>query len=138
MSAPIVLGYDGSEHAEAALAKAAELARAGGAPVVVVFAYYVSPLGGGDVRDYKQALERVAGEQTDKALAALEAAGVSATAQHVSGRPGEAIVAVAGDVGAGMIVVGSPSRGPLTAAFLGSVVLDLVQRSPVPLLVVPV
>ena len=71
MSAPIVLGYDGSEHAEAALAKAAELARAGGAPVVVVFAYYVSPLGGGDVRDYKQALERVAGEQTDKALAAL-------------------------------------------------------------------
>ncbi len=136
--APIVLGFDGSEHSEAALAKTIELAHAGGAPVVVVFAYYISPLGGGDVRDYKQALEQVAGEQTDKALAALEAAGIPATVQHVSGKPGEAIVAVAGEVGAGMIVVGSQSRGPLTAAFLGSVVLDLVQRSPVPVLIVPV
>ena len=138
MSAPIVLGFDGSDHARAALAKTIELARATGAPVVVVFAYYISPLGGGDVRDYKQALERVAEHETSRAVADLEAAGIAASAVHVSGKPGEAIVAVAAEVDAGMIVVGSPSRGPLTAAFLGSAVLDLVQRSPVPLLIVPV
>ena len=138
MSAPIVLGFDGSEHARAALAKTIELATATSAPVVVVFAYYISPLGGGDVRDYKAALEKVATHETARAVADLEEAGISATARHVSGKPGEAIVAVATEVGAGLIVVGSPSRGPLTAAFLGSVVLDLVQRSPVPLLVVPV
>jgi nucleotide-binding universal stress UspA family protein len=37
-----------------------------------------------------------------------------------------------------MIVVGSPKRGPLASAVLGSVVLSLAQRSPVPLLVVPI
>ncbi len=106
--------------------------------LLVATSYYISPLGGGDVRDYKEALEKVATKETSRALDDLGAAGISATAQHVSGRPGEAIVAVATEVGAAMIVVGSPSRGPLTAAFLGSVVLDLVQRSPVPILVVPV
>lgn len=137
MSDTIVLGFDGSEQAKAALAETARIAGERGAAVVVVFAYYISPLGGGDVRDYKAALEKVAAHETARAVADLEEAGVSATARHVSGKPAEAILAVAEEVGARMIVVGSTSQSALAAALLGSVVLHLVQRSPVPVLVVP-
>ena len=37
-----------------------------------------------------------------------------------------------------MIVVGTVGENPITGAILGSVVLRLVQRSPLPVLVVPV
>ena len=134
---PIVLGYDGSDQARAALAEAARIANADGADVIVVFAYYISPLGGGDVRDYKAALERVAEQETRRALVDLEAAGIRATARHVSGKPADAILEVAEETGARMIVVGSGSRGALASALLGSVVMNLAQRATVPLLLVP-
>jgi len=134
---PILLGYDGSEESRAALAEVISLAGATGAEVVVVFAYYISPLGGGDVQDFKAALERVAGQETRRALDDLEAAGVKASALHVSGKPAEALLEAAAQTGARMIVVGGSKRGPLAGAVLGSVVVHLVQRSPVPLLVVP-
>ncbi len=137
MNNAIVLGYDGSEESKAALAAAARIARESGAEVVVVFAYYISPLGGGDVRDYRAALEQTAAHETTRAVADLGAEDVPATARHVSGKPADAILEVADEVGARMIVVGSTSRGPLAGAILGSVVLHLVQRSPVPVLVVP-
>lgn len=133
----IVLGYDGTETADAALAEAARIAKRLEADVAVVFAYYISPLGGGDVHDYKAALEALATEQTSKAEKALAAEGVACSVHHVSGKPADAILAVAEETGATMIIVGSPSRSPLAAALLGSVVLNLVQRSPVPLLTVP-
>ena len=53
----IVLGYDGSPSANAALAKTIELAPALGSSVVVVFGFYISPLAGGDVHDFKARLE---------------------------------------------------------------------------------
>ncbi len=45
--------------------------------------------------------------------------------------------AVAEEVGAGLIVVGTVGEGPISGALLGSVVLKLVQKSSLPLLVVP-
>lgn len=54
-----MLGYDESPSANAALAKTVELATALGGSVVVVFGYYISPLGGGDVADFKAQLEKV-------------------------------------------------------------------------------
>ena len=76
MSDTIVLGYDGSSSATAALAETVRIAQATGSAVVVVFAYYISPLGGGDVHDYKEALEKVATHETARAVADLEAADV--------------------------------------------------------------
>jgi len=137
VSAPIVLGYDGSQSANAALAKTVELAPALGAPVVVVFAYYISPLGGGDVHDYKQALEKLGRHEVLRAVADLESAGVEVTSRLVSDKPADAILDVASEVGAGLIVVGTVGESPVTGALLGSVVLKLVQRSSIPLLVVP-
>jgi nucleotide-binding universal stress UspA family protein len=138
VSGTIVLGYDGSPGANAALRETTELAPALEASVVVVFAYYISPLGGGDVRDYKHALERVGGQETRRAVADLEDAGITARAELVSGKPADAIMQVVEEVGARLVVVGgTEGESPLAGAILGSVVLRLVQRCPVPLVVVP-
>lgn len=137
MSDTIVLGYDGSSSANAALAETVRIAKETGSAVVVVFAYYISPLGGGDMRDYKEALEKVAIHETARAVADLEQADVPVSAVHISGKPADALLEAAEETGARMIVVGGPSRGPLAGAVLGSAVLHLVQRSPVPVLVVP-
>lgn len=133
----IVLGYDGSPSANAALAKTIELAPALGASVVVVFGYYLSPLGGGDVHDFKERLEHHGKHEVDRAVADLEAAGIEVSSRLVSAKPADAILAVAEEVGAGLIVVGTVGESPISGALLGSVVLRLVQRSSIPLLVVP-
>ena len=133
----IVLGYDGSPSANAALAKAIELAPALGASVVVVFGFYISPLAGGDVHDFKERLESIGSHEVDRAVADLAAAGIEASSRIVSLRPADAILGVAEEVGAELIVVGTVGEGPISGALLGSVVLKLVQKSSLPLLVVP-
>jgi len=133
----LVLGYDGSPSANAALAKTIELAPALGAAVVVVFGYYLSPLGGGDVRDFKERLEGIASHEVARAVADLDAAGIETSSRILAIKPAEAILAVADEVDAAMIVVGTVGENPISGALLGSVVLKLVQRSSIPLLVVP-
>jgi nucleotide-binding universal stress UspA family protein len=137
MSETIVLGYDASPSANAALAKTVELARSTGAGVLVVFAYYISPLGGGDVHDYKQALNEVGAHALARARADLEVEGIEVETRSVSGKPADAILAAAQEVGASLIAVGTVGENPISGALLGSVVLRLVQRSRIPLLVVP-
>ena len=133
----IVLGYDGSPSANAALAKTIELAPALGSSVVVVFGFYISPLGGGDVHDFKERLESAASHEVARAVADLEAEGIEASARIISAKPADAILSVAAEVGADMIVVGTVGENPISGALLGSVVLRLVQKSSTPLLVVP-
>lgn len=137
MSAPIVLGYDGSESAQAALEHTVTLAKELEAEVVVVFGYYISPLGGGDVHDYKAALEKVGTDAATEAVSRLEAEGIRASSQLVSAKPADAIMDVAKETGARLVVVGTVGEGPITGAILGSVVLKLIQRCPVPMLVIP-
>jgi nucleotide-binding universal stress UspA family protein len=137
VSGPIVLGYDASESAHAALAETATVAKQLEAEVVVVFGFYISPLGGGDVHDYKVALERVGQEAVDEAVARLEAEGIEASSRLVSAKPADAIMEVADEVGASLVAVGTVGESPIRGAVLGSVVLKLVQRCPRPMLVVP-
>jgi len=133
----LVLGYDASPSANAALEQTIELARATGAKVVLAFGFYISPFGGGDVRDFKAELEKVGKHAIARAVAELEAAGIETETRIDSGKPADVIVSVAKEVGADTIVVGTVGENPITGALLGSVVLRLVQRSPIPVLVVP-
>ena len=55
----------------------------------------------------------------------------------VRARPADALVEVAAERGARLIVVGSYGESPLRGALLGSVPYRLLHRSPVPVLVVP-
>jgi nucleotide-binding universal stress UspA family protein len=120
-----------------ALAAATELAKELRANVVVVFGYYVTPLGGGGGEDVRTALERVGSHALQRAVADLDAAGVPVESRLVAHKPAEAIIDVADEVDARLIVVGTAGEHPITGALLGSVVLRLVQRSSRPLLVVP-
>jgi nucleotide-binding universal stress UspA family protein len=137
MADPIVLGYDESPSANAALAAAIRIAPVVGAKVVVVFGYYISPLGGFQHGSIQDALEQVGRHAVGRAVADLEAAGVEVESRLVSGKPADALIEVAKEVGASAIVVGTVGENPVTGAFLGSVVLRLVQRSPLPILDVP-
>ena len=137
MTKTIVLGYDGSPSANAALEATIELAPQIEARVVVVFAYYISPLGGFQEGSMRDALEQVGAHELARAVADLEAAEIEVESRLVQGKPADMLMQVAKDVDATMIVVGTEGEGVITGTILGSVVLKLLQRSPLTLLVVP-
>lgn len=133
----IVLGYDASESANAALAATIRVAPRLGANVVVVFGFYISPLGGLQEGSIREALEGVGRHAVGRAVADLQAAGIEVESRLVSGKPADVLIDVAKEVGAAAIVVGTVGENPISGAFLGSVVLRLIQRSSIPVLVVP-
>jgi nucleotide-binding universal stress UspA family protein len=134
--ATIVVGYDASDCARAALKTAIEVAEAFGDDVHVVVAYEVSRLGG-EVADFAAALAERAHEIVR--LARDQAAGVGGKieAEVVEGRKAEALIEVADRLDARMIVVGSRGESPLRGALVGSTPHKLMQVTDRPLLVVP-
>jgi nucleotide-binding universal stress UspA family protein len=131
----IVVGFDGREGAQVALAEATRLAKDLGAPLVVVFAYRVSPVGG-EVKDLHDALVERGNAVTGEAVAAAREQGVDARAELVHDDPAPGLVALAEQAGARLIVVGSCGESPLRGAIVGSTPHKLIQLSPVPVLVV--
>ena len=132
----IVVGYDASDSARAALGTAIDVAKAFGDDVHVVVAYEVNRLGG-EVQDLAAALGERA-QQIVK-LANDQAAGLGAQIQSevVAERAADALVQVADRLDARMIVVGSRGEGPLRGAIIGSTPHKLMQLAERPLLVVP-
>jgi nucleotide-binding universal stress UspA family protein len=135
MAGPIVVGYDGTEGAKAALGEALRLAGALDAEVVVGFAYWASPLGG-ETADLLEALrgrgEAIVAEAVDTA----RAAGVQARTEMVNAMPDVMLADLAETTGAQMIVVGSYGERPLRALLLGSTPHKLLHLTEVPVLVV--
>jgi nucleotide-binding universal stress UspA family protein len=137
----IVLGYDESPSANAALAETIRRAPLLGADVCVVFGYYMSVFGGpaveGESADFRGQLQKMGARAVARAVDDLEAAGIRASSRIEEGRPADVLMAVAKELDASTIVVGTVGENPISGALLGSVVLKLVQRSTVPLLIVP-
>jgi nucleotide-binding universal stress UspA family protein len=131
----LVVGYDGTDGASAAVREAARLAPQLGGAVVVVFAYHVSALGG-EVADLSATLRERGEAVLGEALELLRAAGVEARGELVDDRPAEALVRVAEAEDAQMIVTGSYGEAPLRGALLGSTPYRLLHRSERPVLVV--
>jgi nucleotide-binding universal stress UspA family protein len=136
MTAPLVIGYDGSDGAHAALEEAARIARGIGAEVVVAFGYGVAP-SGGETADHRLLLEQRGQKLADEALARLHELGATGSIAVVDERPAESLLRVALEHAAQMIVVGTHGEGPISGTLLGSVPYKLVHRSHVPVLVVP-
>lgn len=131
----IVVGFDGSDHALKALARAAEIAN--GATVAVVSATSpqkfqrdpaVSPEDPADVEARSQALA--------EARKYLEEKGI--TGQYVTGHgnPADVIVQEAEESGADLIIVGTRGHNAAQRAILGSVSTNVVHHATVDVLVV--
>jgi nucleotide-binding universal stress UspA family protein len=134
----IVVGYDGSVCAGLALERALDLALALGDPLLV--AYAAEPPGrsaGEEFGEHRRALEEIGNAATGQAVQRARERGVEAEAMVVAQRPAEALIQLADERGARMIVVGASGEGPIAGAILGSVPYKLLHRSTVPVLVVP-
>lgn len=150
MGLTIVLGYDGSDCAKAALARTKDLLKvSGGGKAVVVVAYplsvgYVPPgmtgapvLMGPELQGHIDTLEESAREQAEEAAMELRAAGVAVETETSVDSAVDALLDAAGRHGADMIAIGTHGEGAISGALLGSTSYRLVHRSRIPLLIVP-
>ncbi|MBL8927164.1 MAG: universal stress protein [Pseudonocardia sp.] len=133
----VVLGLDTSPGAQRALAVAIRIARVLDVPLVLV--HGIEPAGrvGEEVGEAREAIEEFDERVTGPAVAAAEAAGVRAVVKIVEDRPAPALVAVADEQDAEVIVVGTWNESPLRGLLLGSVPHKLLQLSDRPVLCVP-
>jgi nucleotide-binding universal stress UspA family protein len=136
MAGAIVLGYDGSPGADAALETAVGLAARFDDRLVIAFG--VTPPGHGDeFKAHRDALREMAAGFTKEALGRANDAGVEAEAILVEKRSHEALIKAAEDNDARFIVVGSASESPIKGAILGSTPHKLLHVSETPVVVVP-
>ena len=139
MAGTIVLGFDGSECSGSALDTAIDLAGRFGDRLVIVFA--VEPpvrSVGEEFREYEHALEEEGRRVGRSALERAEAAGVEAEIELVPERPAPAILDVARQRDAHMIVIGTHGESPFGGAILGSVPHKLLHVADRPVVVVPI
>ena len=134
MTTDIVVGIDGSDNAARALAWALDEAELRGCRVRAVLTW--SYLGEADSILGVRTTEADAAAALDRAVA--DAAGDRAglvDAVAVNDLPAPGLLDQAKD--AALMVVGSRGRGGLKGLMLGSVSRTVVERSPIPVVVVP-
>jgi nucleotide-binding universal stress UspA family protein len=132
----IVAGTDGSEDAARGLRYAADIASKAGAELVVAHAtgprQAAYPLGVPPQADLDVRWERVE-EWCDP----LRAMGVDYEIAVVEGDTRMALLDLARDRAADLLVIGSRGHGPVGQLLLGSVATSLAQHSELPLTIVP-
>jgi len=150
----VLLATDGSEEASSATEAAVEIAQKTGSELHVVHVYGVAPIyplyspettdpGGAELEDpvleeeLEGLSERRAQEVLDAAVEKVQSAGATVAQAHLreGGVPHE-IVALAEDLGVGLVVVGSRGRGGIRRALMGSVSDAVVRHAHCPVLVV--
>lgn len=138
----IVVGTDGSETADLAVSKAAALAAALEAELVVVSAHRRTP-GGFTTDDAELDAGWVAAASSQAAQAAKKAAEMArsmgvkkVTPRSVPGDPADVLVEAAESAGADLLVVGSKGMQSSARFFLGSVPNKISHQAPCDLLIV--
>lgn len=134
----IVVGYDASDAAKAALAEAIRVAKAMGLPVRLAFGFEAPAFYTGEAGRQRDVIEGIGTEALEDGLAVAKGidSSVDVTAETVSARPAEAIIAMAERDGARMIVVGHHEGGTVRGAIMGSVTFKVLHNAPCPVLVV--
>jgi nucleotide-binding universal stress UspA family protein len=132
----IVVGTDGSQDAARGLRYAADIAAKAGAELVVAHA-----TGPGDVVHPRgvdpQVDLDIRWEQVEEWCAPLRATGVDYDVALVEGDARTALLDLARDRSADLLVIGSRGHGPVGRLLLGSVATSLAQHSELPVTIVP-
>ena len=133
----IVVGIDGSDNSRRALAWSAELAETLGAEVVAVHSVgLLERLGEG--RELSEGTYSDVRHQFDTEwCAALERSGLRSVRVLRDGNPVSALLAVAEEFDADLIVVGSRGVGGYPELLLGSTSTQVAQHSTRPVTIVP-
>lgn len=133
----IVVGYDGSDSSKAALERAKELAKGLGDEIVLVFGYAPPGVWGGEIAEHEEAIEEFGEKLMGEARQQGQTNGVEVAYELVPKRGADALLDVARQRDARMIVVGSSGEAPLKGAILGSTPYKLLHQTERPVLVVP-
>jgi nucleotide-binding universal stress UspA family protein len=138
----ILLATDGSPSADAATDEAIKLAQETGSALHVVTAWTI-PISGfappmiGVTSELAEAVNEQAAQALADAVGKAKAAGLGPTPILRRGFAAEEICAVAREIGADMIVMGTHGWSGLKRAFLGSVSAQVLHDAPCSVLVVP-
>ena len=134
----MLLATDGSEEAELAARTAADLAEKTGSELHVVHVFGIAPVGPpvypeatelqgvereAEVEERQRLSEQRAREVLEVEVEKLRSGGGMAVAQAhlLEGRVAPEVIALAEEIGAGLIVMGSRGRGGIRRALMGSV-----------------
>jgi nucleotide-binding universal stress UspA family protein len=143
----IVVGTDGSETASVALGKAIELAGHEGSTLHIVHAHRLvsaAQLGQAasvgaptfDFAEVNRGIEDESKQVCDRAAAQAKAAGVKAETHQMPGDASDALLDVAEQVGADLLVVGNRGMSGVRRFVLGSVPNKVSHHCPCSLLIV--
>jgi nucleotide-binding universal stress UspA family protein len=137
----ILLATDGSREADLAATTAAELAESTGSALHVATVVADYPYLSFYYDDRSEEVERLRGEARkvlDGQVDRVQQAGWAVEEAHLrmGGGPAEEIVALAEEVGAGLIVMGSRGLRGVRRALMGSVSDSVVRHAHCPVLVV--
>jgi nucleotide-binding universal stress UspA family protein len=133
----LVVGYDGSACGEAALDEALRLAPPLGDQVTVVFGYAPPGIWGGEIAEHEEAIEELGEKVMGRAREQAADAGTEIRQMLVPKRGVDALLEVAEELDARMIVVGTFGEPPLKGIILGATTNRLLHLTERPVLVVP-
>jgi nucleotide-binding universal stress UspA family protein len=133
----LVVGYDGSACGEAALAEALRIAPPLGDEVTAVFGYAPPGIWGGEIAEHEEAIEELGEKVMGRAREQAAAAGMEIRQMLVPKRGVDALLEVAEELDARMIVVGTFGEPPLKGIILGATTNRLLHLTERPVLVVP-
>jgi nucleotide-binding universal stress UspA family protein len=136
MSSGILVGYDGSDCAKRALEVGLDVAKVYGEKVVIAFGYEINQVAG-EVRDYAAALRDLAESRLKEGRELAAGTGIEVEAVIIEEAPAKALLQLAEERDARVIVVGTRGESPIRGALLGSTPHKLLHISDRPVLVVP-
>ena len=137
MPRDLIVGYDDSDGARAALEAAIELAADLGDRLVIAFGYEPPGDVGEELTAARAAVRELGERVAHHALSRATAAGVEAELAVIDARPVDALLELAESHDARMIVVGSYGDSPIKGAILGSVPHKRLHLADRPVLAVP-
>ena len=148
----ILLATDGSKEAELAAKTASDLAQKTHSELHVVHVFGIAPVGPpvypeatdlqsvereAEAEELPRISEQRAREMLEEEVGKVRSAGGTVAQGHlIEGRVAPEVVALAEQIGAGLIVLGSRGRGGIRRALMGSVSDSVVRHAPCPVTIV--